>query len=108
MMLGVFDTHLGVQGMEGICELRHCLGPLLTQCGPSHVLVIIVSNRIIMFLNNINKKIPSGFGLKHSKLLYGIFLTISLPLIFDMGDNLKEHKGDFFPVEKIGDKEITF
>jgi hypothetical protein len=35
-------------------------------------------------------KNPSGFGLKHSRLLYGIFLKVSFPPIFDMGDNLKE------------------
>jgi hypothetical protein len=30
MSLRVFDTHLGVQGMEGIGELQNCLAPLLS------------------------------------------------------------------------------
>ena len=52
----VFDTQLGVQGMEGIGELWKCLAPLLPQCGPSHVLVLIVANRVILFLYRIHKK----------------------------------------------------
>jgi hypothetical protein len=35
MSLRVFDTQLGVQGMEDIGELWHCLVPFLPQCGPS-------------------------------------------------------------------------
>jgi hypothetical protein len=29
MSLGVFDTHLGAQGMEGIGEIQNYLAPLL-------------------------------------------------------------------------------
>jgi hypothetical protein len=94
--------------MEGICELRHCLSPLLTQCGLFHVFIVIVSNRVILFLNDIHTKFPRGLGLKHSGLFYGILLTISLPPIFYMGENLKERKGDIFSIEKIVDREITF
>ena len=46
MSLEVFDTHLGAQGMEIICELQHHLAPLLVQCGPSCALVIINSNEV--------------------------------------------------------------
>jgi hypothetical protein len=101
MLLEVFDTQLGVQCMEGICELWHYLAPLLTQCAPSHVLVIIVYNRVIIFLNDIHKKFPSGFGLRHSRLLCGILLTVFFPPNFDMGENLKEHKGDILSIRKI-------
>jgi hypothetical protein len=100
MPLRLFYTHLCAQGMEGICELWHYLFPLLTHYGPSHVLVIIVFNRVILFLDGIHKKIPNGFSLKHSKLLCGIFLTVISPPNFDMGDILKERKGDIFHVEK--------
>ena len=58
MSFRVLDTQLGVQGMEGIGELRNCLAPLLLQCGPSHVLVLIVANRVILFLYRIHKKNP--------------------------------------------------
>jgi hypothetical protein len=47
MLLKIFDTQLGAQGMEGIGEIRNCLAPLLTQCGPSHVLVFIAANMVV-------------------------------------------------------------
>jgi hypothetical protein len=78
-----------------------CLAPLLMQRGPSHVLVIIVSNRVIFLLDHIHKKIPSGLNPKYSRLLYGIFLPVSFPPMFDMGDNLKECKGDLFSIKKL-------
>ena len=34
MSLQIFDTQLGVQGMEDICEIWHCLVSFLPQCGP--------------------------------------------------------------------------
>jgi hypothetical protein len=58
MPLKIFDTQLGMQGMEGIDELRHCLAPLLMQRSPSHVLVIIVNNMVIVLLDRIQKKNP--------------------------------------------------
>jgi hypothetical protein len=108
MSLKVFDTQLGGQGMESICELWHCLAPLLPQCGPSHVLVVIVTNMVILFLDRIHKKIPSGLDPIYSRLLYGTFLLVSIPPMFDMGESLKECEGDIFPVGKIVNREITF
>jgi hypothetical protein len=108
MSLGVFDTQLGAQGMEGIGELRNYLDPLLPQCGPFHVLVLIVSNRVILFLYRIHKKIPSGIDPIYSRLLYGTFLPISFPPMFDMRESFKECEGDLFFVEKIVNREITF
>jgi hypothetical protein len=58
MLLSIFDTHLGMQCMEGIHELREFLVPPLMQCGPSRVFFIIVSNRVIFFLNDIHKIFP--------------------------------------------------
>jgi hypothetical protein len=108
MSLGVFDTQLGVQGMEGIGELWNCLAPLLPQCGPSHVLVLIVANRVILFLYRIHKKIPSGIGPIYSRLLCGTFLPVSFPPMFDMRESFKECEGDLFFVGKIVNREITF
>jgi hypothetical protein len=76
--------------------------------GPSHVLVFIAANMVILFLDDIYEIFPSGFDLEHSILLYGNFLTISFPPIFDMGETLKECEGDIFPVRKIVHREITF
>jgi hypothetical protein len=108
MSLRVFDTQLGAQGMECIFELCHSLTPLLVQRGPSHVLVIIVSHRVIFLLDRIHKNIPSGLNQKYSRLLCVIFLPVSFPPMFDMGESLKECKGDLFSVGKIMNREITF
>jgi hypothetical protein len=78
------------------------------QCGPSHVLVIIVTNRVILFLDCIHKKIPSGIDPIYSRLLCGNFLPVIFPPMFDMGESLKECEGDLFPVGKIVNREITF
>jgi hypothetical protein len=104
----VFDTQLGAQGMEGIGELWNFLAPLLLQCGPSHVLVLIVANRVILFLYCIHKKIPSGLDPIYSRLLCGNFLLVSFPPIFDMRESIKECEGDIFFVGKIVSREITF
>jgi hypothetical protein len=108
MSLGVFDTQLGAQGMEGIGELQNCLAPLLPQCGPSHVLVLIVANRVILFFYRIHKKIPSGIDPINSRLLCETFLPVSFPPMFDMRESFKECKGDIFFVGKIVNREITF
>jgi hypothetical protein len=55
---------------------------------------------VIFFLNDIHKRVPSGFNPKHSRFLYGIFLTVIIPPMFDIGDNLKECKGDLFPYQR--------
>jgi hypothetical protein len=108
MSLGVFDTQLGAQGMEGIGELWNCLAPLLLQCGPSHVLVLIVANRVILFLYHIHKKIPNGIDPIYSRILCGNLLLVSFPPMFDMRERFKECEGDLFFVGKIVNREITF
>jgi hypothetical protein len=98
------DNQLGVQGMEDICEIWYCLIPFLSQCGPSHILVIIASNRVVLFLNRISERIPSGGDRKYCIFVsVGPFLTTSFPPILDMGDNLKDHKGNILYIEKIMD-----
>ena len=90
MLLGVFNTYLGVQCIEGLGELSHCLAPLLMQHDPSHVLVFIVSNRVILFLERIKKIFPSGYWPKNYRFVISMSLTLILPPIFDMGKGLKE------------------
>jgi hypothetical protein len=108
MSFRFLDTQLVVQGMEGIGELWNCLAPLLLQCGPSHVLVLIDCNKVILFLYCIQGKIPSGLGPIYSKLLCGNFLPINFPRMFDMGEIFKECQGDLFSIGKIMNREITF
>jgi hypothetical protein len=94
--------------MEIICELQHSLALLLLQCGPSHVLVFIVINEVVLFLDHIHKNVPSGLDPIYSRLICGTFLPVSFTPIFDMGESLEECEGDLFLVEKIVNKEITF
>jgi hypothetical protein len=70
--------------------------------------VIIVSHRVILLLDRIHKKFSSGINPNYSRLLCGIFLLVSFPPMFDMGESLKECKGDLFSAGKIVKKEITF
>lgn len=64
--LRAFDTYIGLQGMEYVREHLHYLVPLLSRCGPSHVLVIVALNSVILFLNSINERAsPSGYDCKH-------------------------------------------
>jgi hypothetical protein len=111
MLLKVFDTQPCVQSIESICELQHCLAPLLPQCGPSHVLVIIFTNKVILFLDRIHTKksqVASAPYIPDSSMEILIFLPVSFPPMFDMGEFLKECEGDLLPVGKIVNREVTF
>jgi hypothetical protein len=94
--------------MEGIGEIWNCLASLVPQCGPFHVLVFIFSNRVILFLDHIHKKIPSGIDAIYSRLLCVTFIPVIFPPMFDMGESLKECEGDLFPFKKMVNREITF
>jgi hypothetical protein len=67
----------------------------------------MISHKVIFLIDRIHKKVPSGLGLKYSRVIYGIFLLVSFPPMFYNGDSLKERKGDLFSVVKIVNKEIT-
>jgi hypothetical protein len=64
MSLRIFDTHLGAQGMEYICELMHRLVSFLLQHGPFCVQVVITSKRVVLFLNSIRNGLPSEYNCK--------------------------------------------
>jgi hypothetical protein len=89
MFLKVFDAQLGAQGMESICELQHCLALLLSQSVPSHVPIFIFINRIVLFFDDIHKKIPSRLSPIYSIFLCEIFLPVSFPPMFDMRESLE-------------------
>jgi hypothetical protein len=71
---------------------------VLPQCDPCHVFFFIVINKVVLFLDRIHKKIPSGLGPIYSIFLYVTLLPVSFPLMFDMGKSLEEYEGDIFPV----------
>jgi hypothetical protein len=97
-----------VHGIKIICELWHCLALLLPQCAPTHVLVFIVIDIVVLFLDHIHKKIPSGLDPIYSGFLCGNLLPVSFPPMFDMGESLEECEGDLFLVGKTVNMEITF
>ena len=103
MSFKVFDTQFGAQGMENIGEIWYCLVPFLTQRGPSCVLVLVASNNIVLFFNGIPEGIPCGGDHKYCRFLYGPLLRVSIPSVFNMGNNLEEWKSDIFPIKKIVD-----
>jgi hypothetical protein len=55
MSLRVFDTQFGGQGMENIGEIWYYLVPFLTQGGPSGVLFLVSSKRVLILFNGILK-----------------------------------------------------
>jgi hypothetical protein len=71
-------------------------------------LVLIVSNRVILFFYRIHKKIPGGIDPIYSRLLCGNLLPVSFPPMFDMRERFEECKGDLFFFRKIVNREITF
>ena len=77
--LRVFDTQFGEHDMENIGEIWYCLITFLTHHGPSSVLVLVSSNMIVLFFNNIPKVIPSGGYCKYcrfSELSVGVTTNI--------------------------------
>jgi hypothetical protein len=60
MSFRVFDTQFGAHGMENIGEILYFLVPFLMQCGPSCVLVLVASNRVVLFFNESLKESHVG------------------------------------------------
>jgi hypothetical protein len=106
MSLKVFDTQFGVQGMEHIGEIWYCLVPLWTQGGPSSVLVLVASNRVVLFFNGVSEGIPCRGHHKYCRFLYDPLLRVSILPVLNMGDDLEEFKSNLFPIEKIVDRKI--
>jgi hypothetical protein len=90
MSFRVFDTQFGAQSMENIGEIWYCVVPFLTQDGPSCVLVLVASNRVVLFFNGIHEGILHGGDHKYCRFLYGPFLKVSIPPFLNMGDDLEE------------------
>ena len=107
MLFRAFDTQFGVQGMENIGEIWYYLVPLLTQGGPSGVLVLVASNSVVLFFNGISEGIQCRGHQKYRRFLHGPFLRVSVPPVFNMGNDLEEWKSDIFPIEKIVDWKIS-
>jgi hypothetical protein len=70
------------------------------QSRPSYVLVIIVSNRVEILLEGINKGRPSGSSPKFHRIVFVMSLLVTFPPIFDKGERLRRAKVIFFSVGK--------
>jgi hypothetical protein len=90
MSLRVFDTQFVAQGMENIGEIWYFLVPFLMQGGPSGVLVLVASNRVVLLFNGILEGIPCRGNHKYFIFLYGPLLRVSIPPFLNMGDGLEE------------------
>ena len=94
--------------MENIGEIWYCLVPFLMQRGPSCVLVLVASNRVVLFFIGIPEGIPCEGDYKYYRFLYGPLLKVSIPPVLNMWDDLEECKSNIFPIGKIVDRKISF
>jgi hypothetical protein len=114
----VFDTQFGLQGMENIGEIWYCLVPFLTQRGPYCVLVLVDSNRVVLFFNESLKESHVGetdniadfsmviFSeqLSHQSLTWGMALR-SEKVIFSLSEKLWIEK---YPSSRFNHLSTTF
>ena len=94
--------------MENIGEIWYCLVHFLAQGGPSGVLVLVASNKVVLLFNGILEGIPHRGNQKYHRFLYGPLFKVSVPPIFNMGNDLEECKSNIFPIGKIVDRKIPF
>jgi hypothetical protein len=76
--------------MENIGKIWYFLVSFLTQGGPSSVLVLVASNKVVFFFNGIPEGIPCRGSHKYCRFLYEPLLRVSVPLVLNMGDGLEE------------------
>jgi hypothetical protein len=55
---------------------------------------------VVLFFNGVSEGIPCRVYHKHFIFLYGPFLRVSIPPVFNMGNALKECKSDIFSLSK--------
>ena len=84
------------------------LVPFQMKGGPYCVLVLIASNRVVLFFNGIHEEIPYGGDYKYCRFLYGHFLRVSIPPILNIRDGLEECKSNIFPIRKIVDQKLPY
>jgi hypothetical protein len=71
-------------------------------------LVIIVSDRVELLLEGINKGRPSGSCPEFHILVFVMSLLVTFPPIFDMGEGFKDNEGDIFSVGNFLNRVIPF
>jgi hypothetical protein len=94
--------------MKQICHLMHILVPLLPQCSPLYVFFLIAPHGIILFLDGVSERIPSGCGREQRGFPLSLLLRVGFPLVLDMGGDFEECENNPFSVEKFMNQEISF
>ena len=79
----------------------HILIPLLPQCGPLYVPVLIAPIWVTMFLDGISEIFPSGCSWKYRGFPLIPLLIVGFPLVLDVGGDFEEWKSKIFPIGKI-------
>ena len=88
-----------MQGIEYIGILQHHLVSFLAQCCPLGVFVIIVFDRVEFLFEGIDKRFPSVLCIDYFRFIPRMPIIVSVPLVFDTGEGLKEREGDLFTME---------
>jgi hypothetical protein len=76
--------------MKNVSVLQQCLVSFMTYIHPSHVLVLIVFDKVSLLLKGINKGHPSGFSPEWHKFIRGVPLLVTFPPRYDMGKRFME------------------
>jgi hypothetical protein len=70
--------------------------------------LIIVSNRVELFLEIIRKGFPGGLSLEWCRFIHSVPIPVTFPPRSDMGKVFKECEDDIFAVDFFLDRVITF
>jgi hypothetical protein len=73
-----------------------------------YVFVLIAPHGIILFLDGISERIPSGCGQEQKGFPLTLLLRVGFPPVLDMGGGFEECKNNPFSVEKFMNREISF
>jgi hypothetical protein len=73
-----------------------------------YVFVLIAPHGIILFLDGVLKRIPSGCDQEQRGFPLALFLQVGFPPVLDMGACFKECKNNPFVVGKVMNREISF
>ena len=87
--------------MEQIHQLMHILIPLLSQHIPLYVLVLIAPHGILLFLDGVSERIPSGYIWEQRGFCVVLFITVGFPPILDMGGSFEKWKNNLLSIRKV-------
>jgi hypothetical protein len=73
-----------------------------------YVFVLIAPHGIILFLDGISERIPSGCSQEQRGFSLALFLRVGFPPVLDMGGSFEECENNLFSVGKVMNREISF